>query len=91
MHSEEPRWVLVWSCKSSAAAGAPKDTFAANGVLGQRVIVTPSTDLVIVHLGLNFDIGFDAAYGEELYTDIASNFPKSNVPLTTPDMLAMTV
>ncbi len=74
-----------------AAAGAPRDTFTVNGVLGQRVIVTPSTDLVIVHLGLNFDIGFDAAYGEEFYTDIANNFPKSDVPLTTPDMLAMTV
>ena len=75
--------------QSIVGAGAPKDTFVANGVLGQRVIVTPSADLVIVHLGLNFDISFDAAYGEELYTDIAANFPKSDVPLTTPDMLAM--
>ena len=62
-----------------------------NGVLGQRVIVTPSTDLVMVHLGLNFDIGFDAAYGEEFYTDIADIFPPSDVPLTSADMLAMTL
>lgn len=40
-------------------AGAPVDTFIGNGLLGQRVIVVPSQELVIVRLGLNFNNDFD--------------------------------
>ncbi len=39
--------------------GAPADTYIGNGLLGQRVIVVPSQDLVIVRLGLNFNNDFD--------------------------------
>jgi hypothetical protein len=40
-------------------AGAPAGTYYGNGLLGQRVIVVPSQDLVIVRLGLNFLNDFD--------------------------------
>ncbi len=42
-----------------AAAGAPNGTFYGNGLLGQRVIVVPSQDLVIARMGLNFLNDFD--------------------------------
>ena len=40
-------------------AGAPADSFYGNGLLGQRVIVVPDQDLVIVRLGLNLNNDFD--------------------------------
>ena len=40
-------------------AGAPNGTFYGNGLLGQRVIVVPSQDLVIARMGLNFLNDFD--------------------------------
>lgn len=40
-------------------AGAPLDSFYGNGLMGQRVIVVPSQDLVVVRLGLNFNDDFD--------------------------------
>ena len=87
MHLEEPRWVPMWWCKYSCCCRSAKGyTHRKRCARAARHCDT----LVIVHLGLNFDIGFDAAYGEELYTDIASNFPASNIPLSTPDMLTMT-
>lgn len=39
--------------------GAPDGTFYGNGLLGQRVIVVPAMDLVIVRNGLNFLNDFD--------------------------------
>jgi hypothetical protein len=39
--------------------GAPADSFYGNGLLGQRVIVAPDQDLVIVRLGLNLNNDFD--------------------------------
>ena len=42
-----------------AAAGAPNGSFYGNGLLGQRVIVVPSQDLVIARMGLNFLNDFD--------------------------------
>ena len=44
---------------AGSAAGAPDGTFYGNGLLGQRVIVVPSQDLVIARMGLNFLNDFD--------------------------------
>ena len=47
-------------CRACCAwAGSPPGTFYGNGLLGQRVIVVPKQDLVIVRLGLNFLNDFD--------------------------------
>ena len=45
--------------RAGAAAGAPNGTFYGNGLLGQRVIVVPSQDLVIARMGLNMLNDFD--------------------------------
>lgn len=42
-------------------SGAPLDSYYGNGLMGQRVIVSPSQDLVIVRLGLNYNDDFDQA------------------------------
>lgn len=44
---------------SKTHAGAPNGTFYGNGLLGQRVIVVPAQELVIVRMGLNFANDFD--------------------------------
>jgi hypothetical protein len=41
------------------SSGAPSDSYYGNGLMGQRVIVVPSQDLVIVRLGLNYNDDFD--------------------------------
>ena len=40
-------------------AGMPADAFYGSGNLGQRLVVIPSQDLVIVRLGLSYGPGFD--------------------------------
>jgi CubicO group peptidase (beta-lactamase class C family) len=40
-------------------AGMPPDAFYSSGNLGQRVVIAPSTGLVIVRLGLTHSPGFD--------------------------------
>jgi hypothetical protein len=40
-------------------AGMPPDAFYASGNLGQRIVIAPSTGLVIVRLGLTHSSGFD--------------------------------
>ncbi len=54
----------------SVCAGAPSDSFYGNGLMGQRVIVVPSQDLVIVRLGLNYNDDFDQAWPPPLIPDI---------------------
>lgn len=49
----------MWCSRSLSRAGAPANTFYGNGLLGQRVIVVPDQDLVIVRLGLNLNNDFD--------------------------------
>ena len=39
---------------------APHDTYSANGYNGQKTIIIPSKDLVIVRLGLNSDFNFNS-------------------------------
>ena len=50
-----------WLNKRGVAFGdAPFDTYSANGYNGQKTIIIPSKDLVIVRLGLNSDFDFNA-------------------------------
>ena len=49
-----------WLNKRGVAFGdAPFDTYSANGYNGQKTIIIPSKDLVIVRLGLNSDFDFN--------------------------------
>ena len=45
--------------KARIRLGMPEDAFYGSGNLGQRVVVIPSEDLVIVRLGLTHSPGFD--------------------------------
>ncbi len=45
--------------KDRIEAGMPEDAFYGSGNLGQRLVVIPSSDLVIVRLGFTFSPGFD--------------------------------
>lgn len=50
-----------WLNKRGVAFGdAPFDTYSANGYNGQKTIIIPSKELVIVRLGLNSDFDFNA-------------------------------
>jgi len=43
---------------------APYDTYSANGYNGQKTIIIPSKDLIIVRLGLNSDFDFNTLISE---------------------------
>ncbi|CAL8467489.1 g7027 [Coccomyxa elongata] len=57
--------------------GAPLDSYYGNGLMGQRVIVSPSQDLVIVRLGLNYNDDFDQVYGQDFFGNISAALPAS--------------
>lgn len=53
-------------------AGMPEDSFYGSGNLGQRVVIIPSADLVIVRLGFSHGPGFDIRGLLRLVADTSS-------------------
>ncbi len=62
VRSSEGRYgAHFWLNKRGVAfSDAPFDTYSANGYNGQKTIIIPSKDLVIVRLGLNSDYDFNS-------------------------------
>jgi hypothetical protein len=60
-------------------ATVPSDAFLADGILGQRIVVIPSQDLLIVHMGFaaSTDLQNDVLLGP-LFGSISALFPKRN-------------
>jgi CubicO group peptidase (beta-lactamase class C family) len=57
-------------------AGMPADAFYGSGNLGQRLVVIPSQDLVIVRLGLSYGPDFDIRGLLKLISDTMAALPK---------------
>lgn len=56
----------VWLNSTGRWKDVPTDAYYANGYLGQRTVVIPSRDMVIVRLGLAAEGGFTAYFNEVL-------------------------
>ena len=59
--------------------GMPEDAFYGSGNLGQRVVVIPSEDLVIVRLGFSHGPSFDIRGLLRLVADTSSAIKSSHV------------
>jgi hypothetical protein len=55
----------------------PKDVFFAEGYLGQRIIIIPSQDLLIVHMGLGSQTENLDSYFGPLFASISALFPNA--------------
>jgi len=61
-------------------AGMPEDSFYGSGNLGQRLVIIPSADLVIVRLGFTHSPGFDIRGLLRLVADTSVALKSSEVP-----------
>lgn len=56
---------LVWTNATDMLPGVPSDAFVLSGYFGQRIVVIPSWDMVLVRLGVTLSATTDGGHGTD--------------------------